>query len=114
MSVDAWWNSAGANTWSGVADTFAHSLTLRTSSMGTNMETRTPILVKHVGRVVMGPDLRRGIAELDGRGETVGAVVIMRSGEDALSVIERVRAKIRDVRTEFAFGREDSDDLRPR
>ena len=63
--------------------------------VGTNVETRTPILVKHVGRVVLGPDLRRGIAELDGRGETVGAVVIMRSGEDALSVIERVRAKVR-------------------
>lgn len=65
--------------------------------VGTNMQTRTPVLVKNVGRVVLGPDIRRGIAELDGRGETVGAVVIMRSGEDALSVIERVRAKIRDV-----------------
>jgi len=57
--------------------------------IGTNMETRTPILVKHVGRVVMGPDLRRGIAELGGRGETVGAVVIMRSGEDALRRVSR-------------------------
>ena len=72
--------------------------------VGTNMETRTPILVKHVGRVVMGPDLRRGIAELDGRGETVGAVVIMRSGEDALSVIERVRAKIRDIEPSLPSG----------
>ena len=72
--------------------------------VGTNMETRTPILVKHVGRVVMGPDLRRGIAELDGRGETVGAVVIMRSGEDALSVIERVRAKIREIEPSLPSG----------
>ena len=63
----------------------------------TNIETRTPVLVKNVGRVVLGPDIRRGVAELDGRGETVGAVVIMRSGEDALSVIERVRTKIRDL-----------------
>jgi len=60
--------------------------------------------VKHVGRVVMGPDLRRGIAELDGRGETVGAVVIMRSGEDALSVIERVRAKIREIEPSLPSG----------
>jgi Cu(I)/Ag(I) efflux system membrane protein CusA/SilA len=72
--------------------------------VGTNMETRTPILVKHVGRVVLGPDLRRGIAELDGRGETVGAVVIMRSGEDALSVIERVRAKIRAIEPSLPAG----------
>ena len=72
--------------------------------VGTNMETRTPILVKHVGRVVMGPDLRRGVAELDGRGETVGAVVIMRSGEDALSVIERVRKKIREIEPSLPSG----------
>ena len=79
-------NSPGANTWSGVADTFAHSLTLRTSRRQQHEE--RSILV-NMSDVVMGPDLRRGIAELDGRGETVGAVVIMRSGEDALSVIER-------------------------
>lgn len=72
--------------------------------VGTNVETRTPILVKHVGRVVLGPDLRRGIAELDGRGETVGAVVIMRSGEDALSVIERVRAKIKAIEPSLPAG----------
>ncbi len=57
----------------------------------------TPVLVKHLGRVVLGPDLRRGIAELDGQGETVGGIVIMRSGENALAVIERVRTKLNEL-----------------
>ncbi len=72
--------------------------------VGTNMETGTPILVKHLGRVVLGPDIRRGIAELDGQGEAVGAIVIMRSGEDALKVIERVKAKISDVEPSLPEG----------
>jgi copper/silver efflux system protein len=72
--------------------------------IGTNMETGTPILVKHVGKVVIGPDIRRGIAELDGQGEAVGAIVIMRSGEDALRVIERVKAKISDIEPSLPDG----------
>lgn len=69
-----------------------------------NMETGTPILVKHLGNVVLGPDIRRGIAELDGKGETVGAVVIMRVGEDALKVIEKVRAKIAEIQPNLPAG----------
>ncbi len=65
--------------------------------VGTNTESGTPILVKNLGRVVLGPDIRRGIAELDGQGETVGAIVIMRFGENALKVIERVKAKIAEI-----------------
>ncbi|MFY9225321.1 MAG: efflux RND transporter permease subunit [Blastocatellia bacterium] len=70
----------------------------------TNMETGTPILVKHLGNVILGPDIRRGIAELDGKGETVGAVVIMRVGEDALKVIEKVRAKIAEIQPNLPAG----------
>ncbi len=69
-----------------------------------NMETGTPILVKHLGNVVLGPDLRRGIAELDGVGETVGAVVIMRYGENALKVIERVRARLAEIEPSLPEG----------
>jgi copper/silver efflux system protein len=65
--------------------------------VGNNAKTGTPILVKNLGTVVLGPDLRRGVAELDGQGETVGAIVIMRSGENALKVIERVRAKLIEI-----------------
>ena len=65
--------------------------------VGTNMETGTPILVKHLGTVALGPDIRRGIADLDGKGDVVGGIVIMRYGENALNVIERVRAKIAEI-----------------
>ncbi|MBI4484281.1 MAG: efflux RND transporter permease subunit, partial [Acidobacteria bacterium] len=65
--------------------------------VGTNMEGGTPILVRHLGTVALGPDIRRGIAELDGQGETVGAIVIMRFGENALKVIDRVRAKLAEI-----------------
>jgi copper/silver efflux system protein len=67
-------------------------------------ESGTPVLVKHLGRVVLGPDLRRGIAELDGQGETVGGIVIMRSGENALKVIERVRAKLNELEPALPAG----------
>jgi Cu(I)/Ag(I) efflux system membrane protein CusA/SilA len=51
-----------------------------------------PVLVGQVAHVAMGPELRRGLAELDGRGEVVGGVVIMRYGENALRVIDAVKA----------------------
>ena len=57
----------------------------------------TPILVRNVGTVHIGPDLRRGVAELDGKGEAVGGIVVMRYGENALSVIEGVKAKLREI-----------------
>lgn len=57
----------------------------------------TPILVKHIGTVSLGPEIRRGLADLDGQGDTVTGTVIMRSGENALNVINRVKAKIKDL-----------------
>jgi len=57
----------------------------------------TPIRVGDVARVVLGPDIRRGVAELDGKGEVVGGIIVMRFGENALDVIDRVKAKLRDV-----------------
>ncbi len=65
--------------------------------VGTNPETGTPILVKNLGRVELGPDIRRGVGELDGKGETVGAVVIMRYGENALKVIDRVKTRLKEI-----------------
>src|SRR6185312_2764863 len=56
-----------------------------------------PIRVKDVGNVVLGPDLRRGATDLDGDGDAVSGIVIMRQGENALDVIARVKTKIRDV-----------------
>ena len=63
-----------------------------------------PIRVRDVGDVRLGPDLRRGAAELDGKGETVGGIVVMRFGENALTVIDRVKAKLRDVQLSLPPG----------
>ncbi|MEE4357578.1 MAG: efflux RND transporter permease subunit [Desulfococcaceae bacterium] len=57
----------------------------------------TPILLKNIANIQIGPELRRGIAEWNGEGEIVGGVVIMRYGENALEVIRRVKEKIKDL-----------------
>lgn len=54
----------------------------------------TPILLKDVAEIRLGPQLRRGIAELDGEGEVVGGIVVMRWGENALTTIEKVKQKL--------------------
>ena len=64
----------------------------------------TPIRVKDLGVVTLGPDLRRGVAELDGRGEAVSGIVVMRQGENALEVIRRVKSKLRDIQTGLPAG----------
>ena len=66
--------------------------------VGTSKSGGTPILVKNLGSVTLGPDIRRGIAELDGKGEVVGGIVIMRYGENALKVIERIRTKLEEIK----------------
>ncbi|HED17703.1 MAG TPA: efflux RND transporter permease subunit [Gammaproteobacteria bacterium] len=62
------------------------------------------ITVRDVATVTLGPAMRRGIAELDGEGETVGGIVIMRYGEDALAVIERVKQRIKVAQTGLPAG----------
>jgi Cu(I)/Ag(I) efflux system membrane protein CusA/SilA len=57
----------------------------------------TPILLKNVATVKIGPELRRGIADFNGTGEAVGGVVIMRYGENALAVIENVKKKLKQL-----------------
>ena len=63
-----------------------------------------PVLVRDVAKVALGPDIRRGVVDLDGMGDTVGGVVVMRHGENALNVINRVKKKIEDVRTSLPEG----------
>jgi len=60
-------------------------------------ESGTPIRVKDVGHVTLGPDIRRGVSDLDGQGEVVSGIVIMRHGQNALEVIDRVKARIREI-----------------
>src|SRR5512134_3575038 len=57
----------------------------------------TPVLVKDVATVALGPELRRGVADLDGEGDVVGGIVVMRSGENALNVIHRIEQKLEDL-----------------
>jgi Cu(I)/Ag(I) efflux system membrane protein CusA/SilA len=58
----------------------------------------TPILLGDVAEVRIGPQLRLGAAELDGEGEVVGGIIVMRSGENALTTIEAVKAKLEQLR----------------
>lgn len=60
-------------------------------------ENGSAIRVKDIGHVTVGPDLRRGVADLDGAGEAVSGIIVMRQGENALDVIGRVKAKIRQI-----------------
>jgi Cu(I)/Ag(I) efflux system membrane protein CusA/SilA len=57
-----------------------------------------PILVRDIGSVTLGPDMRRGVADLDGKGEVVSGIVVMRQGENALRVIDRVKAKLEEIK----------------
>jgi len=72
-------------------------------TVGTD-ERGTPIRVRDIARVQLGPEQRRGIAELDGKGQTVGGIVIMRVGENALALIERVKAKLEAVKPSLPPG----------
>ncbi len=65
--------------------------------VGLDRKTGTPILVKNVAKVELGPDMRRGVSDYNGLGDTVGGVVIMRQGENALAVIERVKARLKEI-----------------
>ena len=60
-------------------------------------ESGTPIRIRDIGQVVLGPDLRRGVSDLDGTGEAVSGIIVMRQGENALDVIDRVKAKIKQI-----------------
>jgi len=62
--------------------------------LGLNAATGTPILLEEVAELRLGPQIRRGVAELDGKGEVVGGIIVMRSGENALATIENVKAKL--------------------
>jgi len=57
----------------------------------------TPIYLKDVARVALGPEMRRGLADLDGQGEVAGGIVVVRFGENVLSVIDRVKAKVAEI-----------------
>ena len=64
----------------------------------------TPVLLKDVARVQVGPEMRRGISELDGEGEVAGGIVVMRSGKNALETLKAVKAKIAALKSSLPKG----------
>ncbi len=63
-----------------------------------------PVRIADVGRVSLGPNIKRGVSDLDGGGDAVGGVVVMRQGEDASRVIADIRKKLEEVRPAFPEG----------
>jgi Cu(I)/Ag(I) efflux system membrane protein CusA/SilA len=67
-------------------------------------ETGTPVLLRDVADIALGPQIRRGIMDWNGNGDAVGGIVVMRHGENALNVIRRVKAKIADIKGSLPDG----------
>jgi Cu(I)/Ag(I) efflux system membrane protein CusA/SilA len=63
-----------------------------------------PVLLRDVARIELGPEIRRGISDLDGQGDTVGGIVVMRQGENALNVIDRVKSKLKEIEPSLPKG----------
>jgi Cu(I)/Ag(I) efflux system membrane protein CusA/SilA len=74
------------------------TIVLKTDAKG------TPVLVRDVGQVSLGPEIRRGVSDLDGLGDAVGGIVVMRHGENARDVIRRVRERLEEVRPSLPPG----------
>lgn len=73
-------------------------------SVMADSKTGTPVRVRDIGQVTLGPDIRRGVADLDGKGDAVGGIVVMRYGENALHLIERVKQKIKEIEPSLPDG----------
>jgi len=72
---------------------------LKSITIGTNKNTGTPIYLKDVANIDIGPELRRGLADWNGEGEVVGGIIIQRFGENALAVIERVKKRLEELKS---------------
>ena len=76
---------------------YAKSVADLESTVLSASEDGSAIRVRDVGNVALGPDIRRGVSDLDGTGDVVSGIVIMRHNQNALDVIDRVKARIRDI-----------------
>jgi Cu(I)/Ag(I) efflux system membrane protein CusA/SilA len=72
--------------------------------IGYNSDSNSPILIKNIADVAIGPELRRGLAEWNGEGETVGGIIVMRYGENAREVINRVKERLKELETSLPEG----------
>ncbi|HET9183385.1 MAG TPA: CusA/CzcA family heavy metal efflux RND transporter [Candidatus Angelobacter sp.] len=74
------------------------------SNVSVNAKSGTPVRIGDLGTVAFGPDVRRGAADWNGEGETVGGIVVMRFGQNALDVINGVKQKLREIRPSLPPG----------
>lgn len=72
---------------------------LKNIAVGYSSASGTPIYLKDVADVQVGPDLRRGLADWNGKGETVGGIIVMRYGENALQMINKVKARLKELKS---------------
>ncbi len=96
MSAAGWWRCPARNTWCAAAAMRSRRRTSAASCCSASPG-GVPVRVKDVGRVELGPDIRRGIADWNGQGDAVTGIVVTRQGENALDVIERVKAKLHEL-----------------
>ena len=89
----AWSRWPRPSSWSAARGTSSIS-TISKNVVVTTDERGTPVLLRDIADVRLGPELRRGIAELNGEGEAVGGIIVMRYGENALKTIENVKKKL--------------------
>ncbi|MFZ2864495.1 MAG: CusA/CzcA family heavy metal efflux RND transporter, partial [Ignavibacteriaceae bacterium] len=71
---------------------------LRNAAIGNSPNTGAPIYLRDVAAVDIGPELRRGLADWNGEGETVGGIIVIRYGENALSVIDKVKERLEELK----------------
>jgi len=69
-----------------------------------NAKNGTPVLLRDLGTVTFGPDIREGVAEWQGEGEAVGGIVVMRAGENALNVINGIKARVAEIAPSLPLG----------
>ena len=72
---------------------------LKNIAIGKNKMTGTPVYLKDVANIDIGPELRRGLADLNGEGEVVGGIVIQRYGENGLAVINKVKKRLKELQS---------------
>jgi Cu(I)/Ag(I) efflux system membrane protein CusA/SilA len=77
---------------------------LANTPIGVDQDTHTPILLSQVARIQIGPEIRRGLVEMDGQGEVVSGIVVARYGANALAVIDRVKERLVELRSGLPEG----------
>ena len=77
---------------------------LRSIPVGLNPDSHTPVLLSQVAHIQIGPEIRRGVIEMNGEGEAVAGIVVIRYGENALEVIKRVKERLEELKAGLPEG----------